>query len=134
MESYQGSQNNNPTAIWQGRWAQKLDDILYYLSEFQPITAWNHLEDFKTILPPICREDVQKLFDETKKVVFKPLKVSIVTYYAEQSKNHHRDNVAIPAERKLLTAITNSLFDRGWINKDFSIHPRQGTATIRCPE
>lgn len=130
MESY-GSQNNNPTAIWQGRWAQKLDDILFYFSQFNTMAAWNALLDFKTILPPNCEEEVQQLYDETEKIVFKKITVSRVFSYAEQTKKYHRESIVLPAERKLLTAIKNSLFTNGWINKDFSVHPRQGTAHIK---
>jgi hypothetical protein len=131
---HQGSQNNNPTGIWQSKWAQKIDDILYHFSTFSTMAAWNDLIDFKTILPPDCEEDIKQLFEETEKIVFKKYSVSTVSFYAEKTRLYHREYVVLPAERKLLTAIKNSLFDRGWINKDFSIHPRQGTATIRCPE
>ena len=131
---HQGSQNNNPTGIWQSKWAQKIDDILFHFSQFDTITAWNDLVDFKTILPPDCELDIDELFKETEKIVFKKYIVSSVSFYAEKTKNYHREYVVLPAERKLLSAIKNSLFNRGWINKDFSIHPRQGTANIRCPE
>ena len=111
-------QNQNPTAIWQAAWANKLADILFDFRSFNTIGAWNDLADLKTILPPECETDTEQLYKETEKIVFKPIMVSQVVYYAEQTKKRYRENIVLPAERKLLTAIKKSLFERGWINKD----------------
>lgn len=120
-------QGSNPSGIWQNSWSRKLEEILYDLKMFDHMQAWNDLEDFKTILPPICEKDIEQLFTETKNTVFKTQKYSTIPHINIQQKQKYRDNIVIPAERKLLTAIKNSLFDRGWINKDFNIKPFYGS-------
>jgi rRNA-processing protein FCF1 len=116
MESYQGSQNNNPSGIWQSKWALKLDDILFHFSQFDTMVAWNDMVDLKTILPPDVEEDVEELFKETEKIVFKPIICSTVMQQAEKAKRQHRENVVLPAERILLTAIKKSLFQSQNVN------------------
>jgi hypothetical protein len=114
------SESQNPSGIWQGRWAKQLDIIIFHFSNFSVSAAWNALEDFKTILPPDCEKDIEEIFKKTKAIVCKTLIVSTVTFYGQRAVNRYRDNVILPAERELLTAIKRSLFDRGWINKDSS--------------
>jgi hypothetical protein len=115
----------NPTAIWQAQWAKCLDEIMFHLQCFAHMDAWNDLVNMKAILPPDCETDVEQNFVETEKIVFKRLMISTVTYRGEQTKRNYREYVVIPAERKLLTAIKKSLFDRGWINRpEFSAQPK----------
>jgi hypothetical protein len=115
----------NPIAMWQATWAKEIDEILLYFREFNTIMAWNELINMKTILPPDVEADVEQTFTDTEAIVFKKnLFSSVVTIGAKQASNY-RDNTVLPAERKLLTAIKKSLFERGWINKpDFTAQPK----------
>ena len=119
------SAGQNPTAIWQAAWKDKIDIILLDLRNYDHIMAWTDLIDMKTILPPECETDTNDLFAETEKIIFKKIITTTVQYYATKIREQYRDTVVIPTERKLLSAIKDSLYKRGWINKpDFSAQPK----------
>lgn len=124
MENSSNNNQNNPSGIWQGRWAKQLDLILECFYNFDYLNAWNALEDFKTILPPDCETDIEKVFQETKKAVFTTRQYSYIPEINVKQKQKTIYTTIIPKERELLTAIKKSLFDRGWINKNFSVKPR----------
>lgn len=95
--------------------------------------AYKSIDLLKGQLPPECEEEVEKDFEKLKKA----FNITAEGYYPNLMKKQINIKYATTGQEELkncLRAVKKTLFKNGWINKDFSVKPRAGTANIEVPE
>lgn len=129
MSEIQQNQSN-PTIIWQSIWGDLFRTIISQITENNFEGAYKTLELLKVMLPPECEKDIEEKYKEVKTLLIKPSNGYNFDNAKENKKNQlYKDMPA--ALMTLMGEVRKTLYDRHWINKDFSIHPESGrTAKI----
>ena len=124
MTENQGYSYNsqNPSGIWQGIWAQCFTQTLYAMSEGNYAVAYNRLLDLQSMLPPECNAETKAAYEKAEKIICREVAGYSTTqreFYAKQ----YTKQYAPPAIRELMATVISSLFNKGWINKNFGAKP-----------
>jgi hypothetical protein len=114
--------NQNPSGIWQGIWANLFIQIFTQMTENNYMGAWRSIELLKVSIPPECEEDIQKEYEKTSGIINKPAE-AYGLIEANKIKKNQLNSEAPPALLTLLGSIRKSLYNKHWINKDFSVQP-----------
>lgn len=125
--------NQNPTAIWQGIWAGLFNQIFQEMTKKDFLAAWEATQLLITQIPPECEDDIKNEIQKIKKIVNTPIE-AYTTQQLQRNKEQVINQKLPPALLELFSAIKKSLYNKNWINKDFSVKPRAGTANIEVPE
>lgn len=131
--NYNTSNSQNPSGIWQTIWGNLFYKFNEEMLNNNYIRAWKTVQLLKAQIPPECEKDILEEYKRTDNIMKKPIEAYTSTE-AKRRKNYQLNNEAPEGLLQLMGNIRQSLYDRNWINKDFSIHPRGGTAKIRGPE
>lgn len=131
--SYINNNSQNPSGIWQTIWGNLFYKFNEEMLNENYIRAWKTVQLLKGQIPPECEKDILEEYNQAHKIINKPIE-AYTTIEAKRAKKQQLNNQAPEILLQLMGNIRQSLYDRKWINKDFSIHPREGTAKIRGPE
>lgn len=125
--------SQNPSGIWQSIWGNLFYQFNEQMLNNEYLRAWKTVQLLKAQIPPECEKDIQQEYNRVKKIIDQPTEA----YTAREHINQKRAQLNRETPEALLALMGNirySLYDKKWINKDFSIHPREGIAKIRSPE
>lgn len=126
--------NQNPSGIWQGIWANLIVEFNLIMASRSPeknLDAWKILNLLKRQIPPECQEDINNEFQKLNVIMNKP-----VSGYSEiQRRSVKRKQIfqeAPDALLDLMGSIIKSLYERKWISRpDYTATPRStGTPHI----
>lgn len=124
MQSQKTYGEQNPTAVWQGSWAELIKQVIIQMTECNYIGAWDTMLMLQVLIPPECEEETKKFYRRTEKVLFDPVggydRIAAIKFKQRQIQRE-----APQAIRELISEVRKSLFSKGWINKEFSIKPLQ---------
>jgi hypothetical protein len=131
-----GQNQNNPTGIWQHIWITLTMKYLENMAEKNYLGAWEALKDYKEELPPECATEAEELYKKIESIINEIYTLKGNSLQTVKEKQAYLIHQKLPQPlRELKGKITKSLFDNGWINKNFTIHPRnQNTAKIGVQE
>ncbi len=115
----------NPTMIWQSLWAELFRQTLDQMNRGQYHMAFKSLLDLKELLPFECANDVTEIYKEGEKLIFKTKVTGCSISSAERDLRLLLNEKAPPMIRRIIGAVTRSLYTRNWINKDFSAKPKE---------
>lgn len=122
------SQNqNNPTGIWQSMWCDLFKQFFDQYTTKNYLGAFETLKILKKSIPPECEKDVTLDFEKVSSVFNKTGKPTYGywAYEEAQFNKMHRIITETPMLLlELLGSIRNSLYEKGWINKNFGAKPR----------
>lgn len=124
----ENSQNqNNPTGIWQSMWCNLFTLFFNQFSERKYTASYETLKMLKKSIPPECEKDVDSEFEKVAKVFKKPA-LPASGYWAYDDAQFNKQHQIITETPTLLLnligLIRNSLYEKGWINKNFGAKPR----------
>lgn len=117
MSETKGNKGQNPSGIWQAIWVDLIKTINENLITGTANTfriAWRSLLVLQKTIPPQCIEDTKEEYKKAKETMD----------FKSYNKDKQLEIDAPYALREVLGAVIFSLFDRGWINKDFGIKPK----------
>ncbi|MGD0071391.1 MAG: hypothetical protein ABSB71_07945 [Candidatus Bathyarchaeia archaeon] len=118
------SNDQNPSGIWQGIWANLYNQFFEQMTFGNYSAAWDTALSIQTVIPPDCQEDTKEEYDKVSQVFAKP--ISSFHYASALQQKHRQINIETPKVlRDLIRAVTKSLYDKGWINKDFTAKPKE---------
>lgn len=131
--SFGGGNGQNPSGVWQTIWGNLFFKFNEEMLNENYLRAWKTAQLLKQQIPPECEKDIQEIYSKTDNIMKKPI-YAYTTIEAKRAKKQQLTNEAPELLLELMGNIRQSLYNRNWINKDFSIHPRGGTAKITGPQ
>jgi hypothetical protein len=126
--------NQNPSGIWQGIWANLIVEFNIIMASRSPdknLDAWKIICLLKRQIPPECQEDIKTNFKKLEEIMNKP-----TGGYSEiERRTAKRKQIFAEAPNALLDlmgSIIKSLYERKWINKpDYNAQPKyEGRGTL----
>lgn len=122
MENNQNQ--NNPTGIWQHIWVTLIIQALEEYKRNDYVGCYNTTKLLKTQLPPECETEITEKFNVIIKILKKISETKGSTLQQVQDKQIYLIHNELPEPLlELLGAVRKSLFDKGWINKNFGASP-----------
>jgi hypothetical protein len=123
MTEYSQNQNN-PTGIWQHIWVTLTLQAIEQYSKKQYLSMWETLKILKKEIPPECEKDCEVQYTKITQIVQEINKITGNKLQSVKDTYAYRVYRDLPEPLlDLLGQIRKSLFEKGWINKNFQIQP-----------
>ncbi len=131
MTEYSQNQNN-PTGIWQHIWVTLTLQAIEQYSKKQYLSMWETLKILKKEIPPECENDCEAQYTKITQIVQEINKITGNKLQSVKDIYAYRVYRDLPEPLlDLLGQIRKSLFEKGWINKNFGAKPKfGGTGTL----
>ncbi len=124
FDMYSERQNveQNPSAVWQGSWAELIKQVIIQMTEANYQGAWETMLLMQVLIPPECEKETRKDYRRAEKVMLKPVEAhNRVEGFKRKEKQIKSEAPAVI--RGLIGAVRTSLFVHGWINREGGAKP-----------